>query len=113
MGRDDKGRFEKGTSGNPAGKPTSAFSLMAIAIRVMQEENRETGKQYAEELIRNYIMTALENNDGTAVRDLIDRINGKAMQRMSVANDKDAEWLELFSEIKDEVDAEATDDSKA
>ena len=107
-------QFKPGQSGNPNGRPKGTLSLVSLIKQKLEEEDPEDGKTFASKIIEKYIKEALSKNDGTAIRDLIDRIDGKAMQRMSVANDKDAEWLEVFKKYVDEngPDAETTEDIK-
>jgi len=78
--RDDRGRFKPGHSGNPAGKQPGTISLVAILRRKLEELYAETDKTVAERLIDEYIQDAMERKDGVAIRDMIDRTDGKPRQ---------------------------------
>ena len=105
-------RWQPGESGNPAGRPKGTLSLMSLLKNVLQEENPSDKKTYAESLIRKYIEKALDDNDGQAVRDLIDRIDGRAKQHIEMSNAKDAEWLDLAKDIYGYSQPEAETDNQ-
>jgi len=77
-GRDEQGRWLPGHTGNPNGRPK--FSIVSIIRDKLEETPEGDEKTYAEKLVHAYIINALENNDGPAIRDLIDRFDGKAKQ---------------------------------
>ena len=104
--RDEQGRWLPGTSGNPEGKEEGTFSILAIIRTKLQEVPEGEQRTYAELLIEQYITDALKTHDGVAIRDLVDRIDGRAVQNVVVGNDLDREWLELFQDL--ETDAAAT-----
>ncbi len=110
MERDNNGRFVEGNEGGP-GRPKGSLSLLAIIKDVLMEKAPDDEKTYAEKLIRSYIKTALVKNDGQSIRDLVDRIDGKALQTVSVHNEKDAEWLELAERLTNGVEHEAGKDN--
>lgn len=103
--------FKPGESGNPKGRPQGTLSLVSLIKKKLEEERPEDGRTFAEQLIEKYITEAIDNNDGQAIRDLIDRIDGKAMQKMQVSNDKDSEWLELMKGIAGETVTETGEDT--
>ena len=105
-------QFKPGQSGNPAGRPVGTLSLVSLIKSKLGEAHPEDGETYAKKLIGKYINEALENNDGQAIRDLVDRIDGKAMQNMNLTNENDSAWLKIFKDIKNETDNEATDDTE-
>ena len=95
--RDNKGRFVKGESGNPNGRPK--FSIVSIIREKLQSIPKGEKRTIAEKLIDEYI----EKADGPAIRDMIDRIDGKPRQYIEMNNEKDAEWVEIFRDIKNEA----------
>jgi len=104
-----KGGFVKGGPPGP-GRPPGSLSLLTILKSALEEIPEGEKRSYAEKMIRLYRDDTIEKNDGTAIRDMIDRIDGKALQKVSVTNEKDTEWLELFKEVKRGVEAiEETD----
>ena len=74
--RDSKGRFPKGVSGNPTGRPLGARSLTAM-LRHRIEEYPER----AQEMLDNLINMA-RAGDLRAVEIIMDRLEGKALQQM-------------------------------
>ena len=101
MDRNDKGQWEPGQSGNPAGRPR--FSLLSIVKEELQKIAEEDKEQFARQMIREYLKDAKASNDGVAIRDLIDRVDGKPKQSLEINNELDGKWLTLFQEIKDEL----------
>ncbi len=80
--------FQKGQSGNPAGRPKSA--ILSNAIRKKLNEIDETdpqGRTYAEVLAEQLIMKA-KTGDVQALREIADRTEGKARQSIMLTSDK-------------------------
>ena len=115
--RDTQGKWLPGTSGNPDGKEEGTFSILAIIRAKLQEIPEDEQRTYAELLVEQYIVDALATNDGVAIRDLVDRLDGRAVQTVTIANDLDREWLdfskEITSEAQEEIRAEAFEAGKA
>lgn len=78
--RDEMGRFKPGHSGNPEGKKPGTLSLLALLRRKLEELDVVADKTVAEILIDQYIADAIERRDGVAVRDMMDRTDGKPRQ---------------------------------
>ena len=53
---------------------------------------------------------ALEG-DFNSIKYIYDRIDGTAIQKMIMQNDKDAEWLELMKGVVNDVDSETEEDN--
>ena len=97
-------QFKKGQSGNPNGRPKGSISLLSMIKRELEDNPK-----MARRIVLAYLADA--EGDGVNRRDLIDRTDGKPKQTVEMSNQKDAEWLDLFREIKDEAKREAADDS--
>ena len=109
MERDEKGKFVPGISGNPNGRPKfSPLSILREELQRIPEGEKET---FILDFIQRYVAKAIKEVDGVAMRDIIDRFDGKPKQHITVNNEKDAEWLELFKELTDEVKREAEEDN--
>ena len=92
--RDEQGRWEPGTSGNPSGR--RALSIVDIIKKQLQEVPEGEQENLATLMVRKYLQKAYRECDGVALRDIIDRIDGKPHQTITMNNEKDAEWFELF-----------------
>jgi len=77
-------QWKPGQSGNPKGKPKGSLSLVTILKRKLQEIDPEWDKETAEVLIEQYIKDALEKGDGQAIRDMMDRTDGKPTNKHEV-----------------------------
>jgi ribosomal protein L18E len=80
--------FQKGQSGNPAGRPKTA--ILSNAIRKKLTEIDETDPQrrtYAEILVEQLVMKA-KTGDVQALKEIADRTEGKARQSVSLTTDK-------------------------
>ncbi len=63
-------RFQPGKSGNPAGKPVGAVSIMA-AVRKHLNENPEQLHELAKSLVEN-----AKQGNAVALRQILDRLDG-------------------------------------
>lgn len=88
---DSSGRlvFKKGFSGNPAGKPKGAISLIAILRNKLEEQvdDNKGGKiKLAQVLINVLIGEAIKSKDIRAIREVLDRCEGKPFQAMDITS---------------------------
>ena len=81
--RDEKGRFTEGHPGGP-GKPKGSISLVAILKRQLEKIDPLYDKSTAEALIEQYLQKAMEEGDGQAIRDMMDRTDGKPKQEHAI-----------------------------
>lgn len=109
--RDEKGRFPPGVSGNPAGRPKGSLSLLTLIKNKLEEAPEGWEQTIAERLVEQYIIGILEKNDGIGVRDLVDRLDGKSVQKFQVENEKIAEFVDLYRGLKDAVIKKAGGDT--
>lgn len=79
--RDDAGRFLPGVSGNPAGRG-NAPSLVA-ALRAELGERERGGRPALQAIAARLVDMALDG-DIRAIREVLDRMDGKPMQALSV-----------------------------
>ncbi len=108
IGKKTGGRdFKPGQSGNPKGRPK--FSIVSIIREKLQAVSEDEKQSVAEQLIDEYI----ERADGTAIRDMIDRIDGRPKQYVEMSNEKDAEWLEYFKSLDDKTIEETRENTDA
>jgi len=73
--RDDKGRFPPGVSGNPNGRPLKE-RLISDKLLQMLKEKPELINAIATVLLE----MAIKNKDMQAIREILDRLEGKAVQ---------------------------------
>jgi hypothetical protein len=96
-------------SGNPAGRPR--FSIVSIIKEQLQGIPAGEQRPLIESLIAEYVADARERKDGTAIRDLIDRFDGRAKQTVEVRDDRESAWDELTREMFVEPESKAAGDS--
>lgn len=95
--RDEHGRFLPGVSGNPNGR--TKFSLVTILKEKLQSVPEGEKRTVAEILIESYLANAFKTNDGVAIRDFLDRVDGKPKQHLTV-DDQTKEDSEFIQEVK-------------
>jgi len=102
--RDERGRFIEGNHASP-GRPKGISLLSILKEKLQKTILTDDGEiSLAETMIEAYLRKAVETNDGIALRDLIDRIDGKPVQSVNVKTDKLNELAESFKEIAKEKD---------
>jgi len=96
----ETGKFAIGNPGG--GRKKDSFSLVAILKRKLQEcppgENKKT---YAELLVDRVLRESVINGNTSMLKDVVDRIDGKAVQTMVVENEDDEEVEELRGLLKE------------
>lgn len=82
-GRDDKGRFLPGTSGNPGGRPRTKIITDAIVAQLQHMSADELA-----DLARRWIAAALEPTAAGAAwaRFIADRVEGRVALQVDVAD---------------------------
>ena len=83
-GRFIKGRWKKGESGNPAGRPPKNLSITSLVKELLETEDA-TGKTNAE-LIAEAIIELAKKKDLPAIRELLDRIEGKVTEKRMISS---------------------------
>ena len=103
--RDEKGRFIKGVSGNPAGKPPGSLSIIAEIKKQLDEiaEEDPQKRKKLELLVRKIILKAINDGDTAMIRDIIDRVHGKPAQSIDMnvnsMDDLRKEYFEKLNEL--------------
>ena len=93
--RDEKGRF---VPGNPGGPGRPKFSLVSIIREKLESVPEGEKRTMAEILLDDYLQAVHAARDGVAIRDIIDRFDGKPKATVRVENDRDAAWIEWLRE---------------
>lgn len=73
------GKFIKG---NPGGGRPKGFSIVAHLKEKLQEVPEGQKESYANLIVKKYLHKALVEGDNKILTDLIDRVDGKALQRI-------------------------------
>lgn len=106
--RDDKGRF---TAGNPGGPGRPRFSIVSIIREKLGEIPEGFQHTRVEQLVDDYLSNIQEKRDGIAMRDLMDRFDGKPHQTLTVNSEQDEKWLEFLKSVRAESEREAEEDT--
>ena len=111
--RNEKGQFVPGVSGNPAGKPPGAYSLVAILKRQLQEIPEGRQKSYGEELIKAMLHKGIVEKDSTTHRLIMNYMEGMPLQRTDVTSKGD-KIIVIPPELiqKNATDPEPSDNSE-
>ena len=101
--RDEHGRLLPGNTANPNGRP-KGISLLSILKEKLGKTILVDGKEisFAEQFIEDYLRKTYDAQDGVAIRDIIDRIDGKPSQTNIIKTEKLNELAEAFKEIAKE-----------
>ena len=79
-------QFKPGQSGNPAGRPKGSLSLVT-KLKQKLEAALEGDATLADKILDAYILDALDKRDGVAIRDMMDRTDGKPTNRHEIESD--------------------------
>ena len=87
-------QFKPGQSGNPAGRPDGSKNLSTILRDMLEEEidvkvddtGRKERRKFSELIIRKLIKRA-SDGDPRAIKEIFDRIEGRAKQSVDVTTD--------------------------
>lgn len=108
--------FEKGQSGNPAGRPKGSISVVSELKKKLEEipkEGNPEKKRYLDMLVIKVIKKALADGDVPMIKDIIDRIDGKAKQPTELSGEVNLPTpilVKFINKKEDIKDDEATDD---
>lgn len=113
--RDEKGRWLKGASPNPTGRPKKDMSLTEIVRKALKAKREKEGITIAQQLIEVLIEKALAG-DKDAINILLDRGFGKAKAflELSSKTEFDVDWGDSDENIiEGGNDEEATNQSES
>lgn len=96
-GRDARGRFVAGEWKGGPGRPR--FSIVSIIKEKLAEVPEGERRTRAERLVEDYLADLEARKDGTAIRDLIDRFDGRPKQSIDVHDDREAAWFGLIQDV--------------
>jgi hypothetical protein len=68
---------------NREGRPPGSFSIVQMIKEKLQEIPDGQKETYAQLMVKKYFHKALVEGDDKILRDLIDRVDGKAVQKMA------------------------------
>ena len=74
--------FKKGQSGNPNGRPKGSVSIVAAIKKKLLEIEPANKKTYLELFISRLFLKAIKEGNEKLMIDIIDRVDGKALQRI-------------------------------
>lgn len=77
-----RGRFQKGESGNPAGRPPKDETFTAILYRKLDEESH--GGRTRKEYIIEKLLEMAEKGELPAIKYLMDRLEGTPTARAEI-----------------------------
>ena len=101
--RDETGKFIKGKSGNPEGRPKNAISINAELRKLLATKDKKTGKQYVESLALKIFTDALKGNDRLII-ELWQQMEGKAPQNINVGGQEDSPIEIRINHVKPGID---------
>lgn len=93
--RDSKGKWLKGKSGNPAGKPPGSISLVAMFRDALKEIDPKEKKSHAQMLIERWIRES-KSGDLSMLKEAIRYTDGMPTQRIESEN------INIESKLPDE-----------
>ena len=79
--------FRKGRSGNPAGRPKSAMLSDALRRRLGEVDEKDPEERTHAEVIADRLIAKAKEGDVPAIREIGDRVEGKAQQRVTLSRD--------------------------
>ncbi len=105
--KDSKGRFVKGFSGNPAGKPPGSISLVAILKKELQRcPEGQNKKTYADMLVRRILKEAIENGSNAQIKNILNYVEGLPTFNAKIETvHPEAEFSEAVNNIDEQTRA--------
>ncbi len=95
--RTDKGTYAPGQSGNPAGKKKGALSILTQLRKKLNERFDNTGDNedtFLDVILHNFVANCASGNE-KYVRELLDRIEGKSIQRIEAKVEREPNIVDL------------------
>lgn len=99
--RNERGQFVPGVSGNPKGKPAGSVSIVAEIKKKLEEVPAGSKETYLKIFVFRLFQKAIIDGDTTLMKDMIDRVDGRAKQNIGLdINDGEEERTELKALIE-------------
>lgn len=80
--REANGHWKPGSSGNPKGRQPTGKTLTDLIQKQLSKGHNKTNKTKGEVLATVLVELALDDRSLPAIREIIDRIEGKALQSL-------------------------------
>ena len=94
--RTKEGRFVKGVSGNPKGRPEGSLSLVSILKKKLNEIAPNSRKTWAELFVDKMFFAAIsDKGDAQLMKDIVNRIDGMPKQNIGIGVDDTIEKIEV------------------
>jgi hypothetical protein len=94
--RDEKGRFPKGVSGNPNGRPKGTLSLVSLLKKKLESIAPNSQKTWAELFVDKMFFTAInDKGDSALMRDIVNRIDGMPKQNIGFGLEDAIDKIEI------------------
>jgi hypothetical protein len=111
-------RWQKGESGNPDGRPRSLFSFKReLELKASEVDPRDRlGRTYGKQVIDRAFELALRGPKSSrqvnAIKEILDRLLGKPVQAVAVADLRPESREQLIESILDTARAMRNDESR-
>lgn len=73
-------------TGNANGRPKGSVSVVEAIRRKLEEVNPESKRTYLEDLTEVLFGKAIKDKDVSMIKDIIDRVDGKALQKTDLTS---------------------------
>ncbi len=100
------GRFPKGVSGNPNGRPKKKGSIIEILEQMIEEQAPGTDETFKTMIARNILLTILDRRDKNHVellKEALNRLYGKAKESVEISGGKTPVVVEYVAARKRET----------
>jgi hypothetical protein len=75
-------QFQKGQSGNPAGRPVGSLSIVSELKKRLEEVPEGQEKTYLQQFIDGIMEKTIDDKDVNMMRDVINRVDGMPTQKI-------------------------------
>jgi len=90
--------FKKGKSGNPGGRPKKEWTWSGLVRKALEQKNND-GEQIKMAIAQALVDKAMDG-DVQAIKEIGDRIDGKAKQQIDIKGDPDAPLAITLGSVK-------------
>lgn len=98
-------QFRRGQSGNPGGRPRSAVLSDAYRRKLAQVDETDPEKRTFAEILAEKIILKAKEGDVHAVREIADRVEGKAKQTVTITMEKREQLEQAIENMMREAEA--------